>query len=144
MQFSHRFTVAVHVLLCIAEFSGVEKTTSNFLARSVNVNPVVIRQVLGQLKDAGLVKVEAGVGGATLAMVPREISLWDVFRAVEKSEEPLFHFHDNPNPACPVGRVVHAVMDQRLEDVKASFARSLKDVTLASLINDMKKEMGAN
>ena len=67
MQISSRFTIAVHTLLCIARFSGSQKVTSAFIAGSVNVNPVVIRRTLGQLKEAGIVLVEAGVGGATLA-----------------------------------------------------------------------------
>ena len=65
MQISSRFTIGVHTLLCIAYFKD-EKVTSNFIAGSVNANPVVIRRMLGQLKAAGLVTVEAGVGGASL------------------------------------------------------------------------------
>ena len=67
MQFSSRLPVATHILLCIAVFDGQYKTRSAFLAGSVGVNPVVVRNTLGQLKAAGLVNVEAGVGGASLA-----------------------------------------------------------------------------
>lgn len=108
MQFSSRLPVAVHILLAIFEFEGKEKTTSTFLAGSVNVNPVIIRNTLGQLKAAGLVTVKAGEGGAFLAKKPKEITLLDIFDAVEKDES-LFHFHENPNPECPVGKTVHAV-----------------------------------
>ena len=86
MQFSSRLPVAVHILLAIVEFDGKEKTTSTFLAGSVNVNPVIIRNTLGQLKSAGLVNVKAGEGGASLAKNPENISLLDVFDAVEKEE----------------------------------------------------------
>ena len=113
MQFSSRFTIAVHILLAVNEFEGQFKTTSFFLGKSVNVNPVIIRKTLGQLKDAGLVTVEAGVGGAALAKEPKKITLWDIFCAVEDKKEELFHFHD-PNPDCPVGGNMHAVMDGRL------------------------------
>ncbi len=64
MQFSFRLPVATHILLCIERFKDEYKTTSTFLAGSVNVNPVIIRKTLGQLKAAGLVEVAAGVGGA--------------------------------------------------------------------------------
>lgn len=83
MQFSSRFTIAVHILLAVNEFEGQFKTTSFFLGNSVNVNPVIIRKTLGQLKAAGLVTVEAGVGGAALAKEPKKITLWDIFCAVE-------------------------------------------------------------
>ena len=68
MQFSSRFTIAVHILLAVNEFDGQCKTTSFFLGNSVNVNPVIIRKTLGQLKDAGLVTVEAG---------PTPIARWE-------------------------------------------------------------------
>lgn len=136
MQFSSRLPIAVHVLLAIVEFEGKEKTTSTFLAGSVNVNPVIIRNTLGQLKAAGLVTVKAGEGGASLAKEPRDITLMDVFDAVEK-EEALFHFHENPNPACPVGKNVHAVLDNKLFAIREAMREKMGSITLQDLIDDM-------
>lgn len=136
MQFSSRLPIAVHILLAIVEFEGKEKTTSTFLARSVNVNPVIIRNTLGQLKAAGLVTVKAGKGGASLAKKPEAITLVDIFNAVEK-EEALFHFHENPNPDCPVGKNVHAVLDNKLFAIQEAMQEKMKSITLQDLINDM-------
>lgn len=136
MQFSSRLPIAVHILLAIAEFEGKEKTTSVFLAGTVNVNPVIIRNTLGQLKAAGLVTVKAGEGGASLAKEPGDITLLDVFVAVEKDEE-LFHFHENPNPDCPVGKNVHAVLDSKLLAIQETMREQMKSTTLQDLINDM-------
>ena len=66
MQISSRFTIAVHVLLCIETFKNDYKVTSDFLASSVNVNPVIIRRLLQQLKKAGIVSVTRGSGGADI------------------------------------------------------------------------------
>jgi Rrf2 family protein len=136
MQFSSRLPIAVHILLAIVEFEGKEKTTSTFLAGSVNVNPVIIRNTLGQLKTAGLVTVKAGEGGASLAKDPKDITLMDVFNAVEK-EEMLFHFHENPNPECPVGKNVHAVLDRRLFSIQEAMQKQMDSITLQDLIDDM-------
>lgn len=136
MQFSSRLPIAVHILLAIVEFEGKEKTTSTFLAGSVNVNPVIIRNTLGQLRTAGLVTVKAGEGGASLAKEPKDITLMDVFNAVEK-EEMLFHFHENPNPECPVGKNVHAVLDRRLFSIQEVMQEQMKSITLQDLIDDM-------
>ena len=136
MQFSSRLPVAVHILLAIVEFECKEKTTSTFLAGSVNVNPVIIRNTLGQLKTAGLVTVKAGEGGASLAKDPKDITLMDVFNAVEK-EEMLFHFHENPNPECPVGKNVHAVLDRRLFSIQEAMQKQMGSITLQDLIDDM-------
>lgn len=138
MQFSSRLPIAVHILLAIVEFEGKEKTTSTFLAGSVNVNPVIIRNTLGQLKAAGLVAVKAGEGGASLAKEPEDITLVDIVDAVEK-EEALFHFHENPNPKCPVGKNVHAVLDNKLFAIREAMREKMKSITLQDLINDMNK-----
>lgn len=143
MQFSSRLPIAVHILLAIVEFEGKNKTTSVFLAGSVNVNPVIIRNTLGQLKAAGLITVKAGEGGSALAKKPKDISLMDIFEAVEKEEE-LFHFHENPNPECPVGRNVHAVLDKRLLSIQEAMKQEMKSITLQSLIDDMNHMLEPN
>lgn len=136
MQFSSRLPIAVHILLCIQQFDGQYKVTSNFLAGSVNVNPVIIRKTLGQLKTAGLVNIEAGVGGASLARSAEDITLLDIFYAVEQQED-LFHFHENPNPNCPVGRNIHAVLGKQLLHVQKTMLEQLAAITLQSLIDDI-------
>lgn len=143
MQFSSRLPIAVHILLAIVEFEGKNKTTSVFLAGSVNVNPVIIRNTLGQLKAAGLITVKAGEGGSALAKKPKDISLMDIFDAVEKEEE-LFHFHENPNPECPVGRNVHAVLDKRLLSIQEAMKQEMKSITLQNLIDDMNHMLEPN
>lgn len=72
----------------------------------MNVNPVVIRRILKQLKNAGIVTVARGSGGAWIAKSTEEITLLDLYKAVECVEDgQLFHFHENPNPLCPVGKI---------------------------------------
>lgn len=135
MQVSTRFSMAMHTLLCIGYFSGKAKTTSSFIASSVNANPVVIRRLLGQLKEAGLVTVEAGVGGASLARPAEAITMLDVFRAVDSLDGGhLFDFHANSNPDCPVGSRVHDVLDGELADAQAALERRLAQATLADLL----------
>ena len=136
MQFSFRMPVAAQILLCIAKFDGVFKTTSNFLASSVNINPVIIRKTLGQLKSAGLVEVVAGVGGAKLVKDPEKITLQEIFNAVEDDED-LFHIQDNPNPQCPVGRNIQQVLGRRLSTVKEHMLEDFSGITLADLLNDI-------
>ena len=140
MQISSRFTIAVHVLICIETFKDEQKVTSDFLASSVNVNPVVIRRILQQLKAAGIVKVARGTGGAELARPAGEITLLDLYRAVECVEDgKLFHFHENPNPNCPVGKNIHNILDDKLHRVQAAMERELESITLADVMEDLGK-----
>lgn len=141
MQISTRFTIAVHALLCVMHFSSAEKVTSNFIAGSVGANPVVIRRTIGQLRDAGIVRVEPGVGGTALARAAGEITLLDVYRAVESVGDHLFDFHANPNPDCPVGGNVHAVLDEELAAAQAALEGRLSQTSLADLDDRLERRI---
>lgn len=140
MQISSRFTIAIHMLACMDVFEDQYKITSDFLASSINVNPVIIRKILSQLKDAGLIEVKRGPGGAVIARPLNEITFYDVYQAVDCIEEnTLFHFHENPSSDCPVGRNIHNVLDDKLLRVQVAMERELKAITLADLSADLEK-----
>lgn len=138
MQISSRFTIAIHMFSCIHTFEKERKVTSDFLASSVEVNPVVIRRILLQLKAAGLVDVKRGTGGAAIAKPLEEITFLDIYKAVECVEGgELFHFHENPNIKCPVGRNIHNVLDEKLERVQEAMEQEMGSITLADVVKDM-------
>lgn len=140
MQISSRFTIAIHVLTCIYIFQKKHKITSDFLAGSVNVNPVVIRKLLKQLKNADLIQVTRGSGGTSITKSIENITLFDIYLAVECVENgQLFHFHENPNPACPIGNNIHSVLDNKLLQIQHSMENEMKKITIADIINDMNK-----
>lgn len=140
MQISSRFTIAIHMLACMDIFKDEYKITSDFLASSINVNPVIIRKLLSQLKDAGLIDVKRGPGGAVIAKPLEEITFFDVYRSVDCIEEnALFHFHENPSPNCPVGKNIHNVLDDKLIRIQAAMEQELKTITLADIRADLIK-----
>lgn len=138
MQISSRFTVALHVLACIAHFSKQTKVTSVFLAESVNTNAVIIRNILLQLKAAGLIRVDRGTGGAYLQQPADEISLLDVYRAIEPLENgKLFRVHENPNKDCPVGRNILDVLEGRLSAIQDVMELKLRSMSLSDIMSDL-------
>lgn len=140
MQISSRFTLAIHIIACIETFKNEYKVTSDFLADSTNVNPVIVRKILGQLKSAGIVEVARGSGGADLSKPLDRITFLDIYKAVEcVGNGELFHFHENPNPKCPVGRNIHTVLDNRLDKVQQAMENELKKITLADIESDIQK-----
>ena len=140
MQISSRFTLAVHIFACIDVFKNDYKITSDFLAGSTNVNPVIVRKILGQLKAAGLVEVARGSGGASIPKPLNEISFLDIYNAVECVENgELFHFHENPNIDCPVGRNIHAVLDDKLMRVQKAMETELSSITLEDIRRETKE-----
>ena len=138
MQISSRFTIATHMLIIIAIKGKEMKVTSDFLASSVGVNPVIIRKTLSQLKKAELISVARGTGGAEIVKELKDISLLDVYQAVDclgKSGQ-LFSFHDNPNPNCPVGANIHKVWDHKLIEIQQAMEKQLSQTNLAEVVVD--------
>lgn len=137
MQISSRFTMAIHMFACIDTFSD-QKMTSDFMAASIGTNPVIIRKLLQQLKAAGLIKVSRGTGGVTITRPLDQITFLDIYKAVECTpDEKLFHFHENPNSNCPVGRNIHRVLDGRLLQVQKAMEDKLAGMTLADVKKDV-------
>lgn len=139
MKVASKFTVAVHTLLFIYNFDGKIKTSSENIASSVGVNPVIIRQVLSDLKNAGIITVKFGTGGASLSKSPSQITLFDIYQAVIDSDDTLFSFHKNPELNCPVGKNIHSVLDSKLEYVEEGFNNRLKSIKLSELTSELDK-----
>ncbi len=140
MQISSRFTIAIHLFACMEAFGKDNKITSDFLASSINVNPVVIRKILSQLRNAGLIEVARGTGGAKAARPIDQITFYDVYLAVDLLEErKLFHFHENPNPNCPVGNNIHRVLDEKLLRIQEAMENEMKTYTIADIANGLKE-----
>ena len=130
MQISSRFTIATHMLTVIALECQEHKVTSDFLADSVGVNPVII-------------SVARGTGGAVIMKDLKDITLLDVYQAVEclgKSGQ-LFSFHEHPNPSCPIGRNIHLVLDDKLAEIQAAMEEELSKTSLADVVASAQEEI---
>ena len=143
MQISSRFTIALHIFACVEVFKDEHRITSDFLAGSINTNPVIIRKILTKLKSAGLITVARGTGGIELTKPLKEITFYDVYVAIEPLEEDeLFNFHKNPNPKCPVGKNIHTLLDSKLENIQKAMENEMKKYTLESLKNEIQEILG--
>ena len=140
MQISSRFTVALHIFACVDTFKDEYKVTSDFLAASINTNPVIIRKILTQLKNAGLISVARGTGGIELTRDLSEITFYDVYEAIEPVEDGnLFRFHEAPNPECPVGRNIHTLLDDKLKSIQDVMETEMKKYTLLDIRTGMQE-----
>jgi Rrf2 family protein len=136
MAANSRLTVAVHALawMALAERRGRDPLTSDQVAASVNTNPVIIRRSLGDLRRAGLVQVRHGAGaGWSLARPPDEITLLDVYEAVER--EPLFGMHrTEPNLECPVGKGIRPALGVVYGGVEHAVRGELRRTSIADVL----------
>jgi Rrf2 family protein len=127
-----RFAVAVHILTLLAQSEG-EPLTSEYMAGSVNTNPSFIRRLLSALARSGLTRSQMGTGGgALLARPAADVTLLDAYRAVEGEGE-VFGLHEQPNPACLVGRNIQAELEQRFEAATRALEAQLARTTIADL-----------
>ena len=137
MSTNSRFAVAVHVLSLMA-WSGEEPLKSEQVAESVNTNPVVIRRMLLELAEAGLVISQTGsLGGSRLTNDPAKTTLLDVYRALECGG--VFSLHRQPpSRDCPVGVNIETVLGEVLQEVDSAVERVLQNITIDDVVQRLK------
>src|SRR3954468_20471561 len=138
---SWKLPVDIHMLPIFPLKRG-EPLTSEFIACSVNTNPVVIRRLLGSLRDAGIVDSRTGAGGGwSLLVDPERITLLDILRAVEPQSE-LFALHrSEPNPECPCGLHIQSVLTDVYDKVQDGMTRQLAGITIACITGKIRCRM---
>lgn len=131
MAANSQFSMAVHVLTLLARSDG-RNLKSDEIADSVNTNPVVIRRLLGQLANAGLVSSQAGAhGGTRLAKSADDVLLCDVYGAICCGD--VFALHGSPNQDCPVGRGIETVLCNLQKQIDTSIGTTLAKYTLRDI-----------
>ena len=137
MSISSRFAVGIHILSLI-EFNKDGVSSSEYLAESVNTNPALIRKIIGMLKKAELVEVHPGVAGAQLAKKLSDITLLDVYKAVNVVQDnELFSVHGNPNPKCVVGRNIQNTIEPLFTAAQLAMEKVLRSLTLEDVVKDI-------
>lgn len=135
MSASSKFTVAVHLLTLLA--LEQHPLSSTYIAHSVNTHPVVIRRSLGPLQAAGLVATQLGAeGGAQLARSAENITLLDVFQAVQ-ADVCLGLHSGQPSPDCLCGRHIQPILAPVFEQAQAALEATLAQTTIAGLVAEI-------
>lgn len=125
-----KFAISVHILTLLAKFKG-EWISSDFLAGSININPVLVRKELVNLREKGFVISKEGkAGGSQLALDATAIRMADVYASVREAGF-LGKASNKPNPECPVGRQIDQHLDSLYEDAEKALTHSLAQMTLS-------------
>lgn len=137
MQISIKCSVAVHCLIFIHEAKGIAKVTSNLLAESTGSNPVVIRNILSALKKAGLITVPRGTGGAELCADPAQITLYQIYSALEPDGvTSIIGIHPCDGRPCPVAQNIRKVLEPPYHKIEDAVKEAMEGITLQSMIDD--------
>ncbi|MBL8202993.1 MAG: Rrf2 family transcriptional regulator [Blastocatellia bacterium] len=136
MRIASRFAIAVHILSLLGTFPE-ESLTSDWMASSIGVNAVIVRNVIGMLRRAGLVTTQQGAAGAFLARPLQQITVLDVYRAIGM-EDDLFTLHQSPNPNCPVGRNIQRALGTVFTKAQQEMEAQLAKTTMAQIVREIK------
>lgn len=142
LKISSRFTVAVHIL-SLVKIESNQTLTSTYIAGSVNTNSVVIRRLISKLKQADLIETHQGSGGIQLLKPLSDITLLDVYKAVEVVDEgELFQIHEDTNINCVVGANIQSVLEIVLLRAQDAMETVLKNVTMEDIVSGILQENG--
>lgn len=137
MAVNTQFSIAVHLLACLAYREGQE-TTSGMLAMSVNTSPSFVRRTLAKLSRAGFVVTTTGKGGTCqLAKKPGQLSLLDVYQAVDAPKAFAIHTYA-PQKPCLVSCNIKPALENALAKTQAALETGLAKITLADILADLK------
>jgi Rrf2 family protein len=138
MAVNTQFSIAVHIMAGLAYRRG-QDTTSSQLAMSVNTSPSFIRRTLAKLSKAGLVETATGKAGACwLAKTPAQITLLDIYRAVDAPKAFAIH-HYAEQKRCTVSCHIKTALEHALTKTQKAMEASLGEMTLAGIIAEIER-----
>ncbi len=133
-----RFAIAVHILTLLT-LEEEELLVSDYIAGSININSVLVRKEIAELRKAGFVDSKEGKsGGFFLAKTPEEINMKDLFKTIYPDN--IFSFAKNaPNPACPVGKDINKHLNKLYISAELALLEELKNYSLADFCKNFKR-----
>ncbi|WP_437907543.1 Rrf2 family transcriptional regulator [Sorangium sp. So ce327] len=139
MRRDSRLSGVLHVLLHMAQHKG--PLTSEHMAKAMDTNPVVIRRVMGGLRDRGYVQSEKGHGGGwVLSCDLAKVTLRDIYDALG-SPSLLAIGNRTEAPGCVVEQAVNAALGKSFDAAEALLLERLGEVTLATLGEDVRNRV---
>ncbi|HWW43080.1 MULTISPECIES: RrF2 family transcriptional regulator, partial [unclassified Pedobacter] len=125
-----RFAISLHILTLLDKANG-EVLSSDYIAGSININPVLVRKELSNLRNHGMVLSKEGKnGGSYLAKSAQNITLGEIYNSVRQNSL-LGNLKNTPNPQCPVGKQINKHLDNLYVDTENALIRQLSAQTLA-------------
>jgi Rrf2 family protein len=131
MKRNSRLSLALHTLGHMAGDPEKMQTSAD-IADHAGTNPVVVRRVLGKLREAGLLTSEKGhAGGWRLARSPDQITLADVYLALDESL--IASGKESDTPDCSVEHRLQQKVASVMADIEQSLIERLAATTIAEV-----------
>ena len=140
MKYSTKLSDTIHLLSFLCLGKG-KKMTSARIAESVKTNPAYIRQLMSALKKAGLISTVQGQAQAALTRPAEQISMLDIYRAVE-GNKPLLHLDIHTNPECGVGVNIQIAAGDFYREVQEAAEKKMQEISLQDIIDRFYERIG--
>lgn len=134
MKYSTKLSDAAHILALIALAPENASLTSDAIAKSVKTNPSYVRQLMSYLRKGELLNSVHGHARPTLTRPPSEITLLDLYRAVE-GDKPLLHQDTHTNPECGVGVNIQLALRDCYDEVQRYAETAMQNLTLQDVLD---------
>lgn len=128
-----RFSTMLHILTLLADSEG-ELLSSEWMAGSININPVIVRKELGILSEAGLVMTKKGKNGGTMLAKSSENITLDTVYTLVKNTDVLGKKNTRTNPRCPIGKDINNKLEGLFVGIDDMVVKELKEKTLADFV----------
>lgn len=139
MRYSTKLSDAVHIMIFIA-INQEDDLSSAAIATSIQTNPAFVRQIMMKLRKAGLMSSVAGHAKPALAKPAEQISLLDIYKAVE-GEKPLLHLDTHTNPECGVGINIQLALQEYYGEIQKTAEEHMSRISLRDIIRSYQKRI---
>lgn len=133
MKYSTKVSDAVHIMIFII-LNPADSLTSSRIAESIKTNPGCVRQLMSSLRRYGLISSVKGHPRPALTRAPQDITLLDVYRAVE-GQKPLLHLDTHTNPECGVGVNIQLALQDFFDQIQEQAEQKMQQITLQNILD---------
>lgn len=130
-----KFAIATHIMTLLANEPD-DYLSSSYISGSLNINPVLVRKELSELKKMNLIQSKEGKGGGVkLLKSAINIKLSEIFSAAKGNEFILGFSKNEPNPKCPIGKNINKNLTKLYSEIDSKIESILENITLEDFKN---------
>ncbi|WP_035670601.1 Rrf2 family transcriptional regulator [Flavobacterium sp. 83] len=131
---SGKFAITIHILTLLSKFPE-DYLSSEFIAGSMNLHPVLVRKEIANLKKNNIVESKEGKNGGTkLLKSASSISLDAIFKMTFDTVN-LGFSKNKPNPDCLVGNKINENLENLYENINEKISLQLSGISLEDFSN---------
>ncbi|WP_125607447.1 Rrf2 family transcriptional regulator [Lapidilactobacillus bayanensis] len=133
MKYSYKLSDAIHILTYLIVYRD-DDLSSKAIAASIETNPSTVRNLMTDLKTAGLINTRQGSSAPTLSTSPAEITVLDVYQAI-KMDHDLLHIDPKTNPQCIVGGNIQETLNEVYADIQDTAFQRMRAITIQDIVD---------